>query len=167
MGRALHWESIGFVRVGVEKRGHAWSHQLRASSSCYVAGERRVTCPSPQAKCQIPQKPLSPGIKIPRYYITAANRWWCLCATVLQHTTTLCIIILDGPFLSKIRVLPLSTYSYIFLPSIYKKTKPYYLFLLTCKTSISTAYYHLPLAISLDMQGVHLSSPLSFAIKVH
>jgi hypothetical protein len=140
MGRALHWESIGFVRVGVEKRGHAWSHQLRASSSCYVAGERRVTCPSPQAKCQIPQKPLSPGIKIPRYYITAANRWWCLCATVLQHTTTLCIIILDGPFLSKIRVLPLSTY--IFLPSIYKKLNP-------------TTYFSY-------MQDFHRSSLLSF-----
>jgi hypothetical protein len=47
------------------------------------------------------------------------------------------------------------------------KAKPHYLFLLTCKASTSAVHYHLLLAISLDMQDVHLSSPLSFVIKVH
>jgi hypothetical protein len=41
------------------------------------------------------------------------------------------------------------------------------IFLLTCKAFTAAVHYHLSLIISLDMQGVHLNSPLSFAIKVY
>jgi len=41
----------------------------------------------------------------------------------------------------------------------------HYLFLLKYKVSISTVHIYLSLSISFDMQGVHLSNLLSFALK--
>lgn len=83
MCRGLHWKSVGLVRAGWRREGHAWSHELRSCLRCWwVAGHVPLT----------PTKMPNPTD------VTAANRGYIydrcvlvlLCgstATDLQYTT--------------------------------------------------------------------------------